>query len=247
MRRLLNRPSTLGAILAVLVAALVYVYMGSASAAGEPEPIEIERVPVLVARSLIEQRSAFDASQVEVRLLPAEAVHPTALGRIGQISGKFAAADLVPGEQILASDIADRPQGGGLAQLIPEGYRALSIAVSDAIAAGGLVAPGDHVDVVAVFDAAKAGWDGATTVVQDVEVLAVSKLLLGAEDEPDEGSGRSSPTSLSATVTLAVSPYGARLIALADEFGALSIVLRRADDDGSAYIAPINLDQLLGR
>lgn len=247
MRTVLSRPSLLGAIFAVLVGLMVYIYLGNDSSPDAGASVAIERAPVLVARSAIDQRSQIRAADVEVLQLPAEAVHPQALTDVADIENMFAATDLFPGEQILRTDISERQGGGVLAQLIPEGYRALSLAVSDAMAAGGLVEPGDRVDLIATYEDRKVGWSGGAVVVQNVEVLAISKLLLGADSEADSDNGRSSPTSLNATVTIAVTPYQSQLVAVAGQFGELHIVLRRPDETSSVATAPVALDVLVGR
>lgn len=247
MRTVLSRPSLLGAIFAVLVGLMVYLTMGNNSSPDAGVSVAIERVPVLVARTAIDLRSQITAADVEVIQLPAEAVHPMALTDVAQVENMYANAELIPGEQILNTDISERQGGGVLAQLIPEGHRALSIAVSDAMAAGGLVEPGDRVDLIATYEERKVGWSGGSVVVQNVEVLAISKLLLGADSEADNDNGRSSPTSLNATVTIAVTPYQSQLVAVAGQFGELHIVLRRPDETSSVATAPVALDVLVGR
>lgn len=247
MRTVLSRPSLLGAIFAVLVGLMVYILLGNDSSPDTEASAAIERVPVLVARSAIDQRSQITAADVEVRELPKEAVLPQALTDVAEIENMYAATDLLPGEQILRTDIIERQGGGVLAQLIPEGHRALSLAVSDAMAAGGLVEPGDRVDLIATYEERKVGWSGGSVVVQNVEVLAISKLLLGADSEADNDNGRSSPTSLNATVTIAVTPNEAQLVTIAEQFGELHIVLRRPDETSSVAAAPVALDVLVGR
>ena len=247
MRSLLARPSLLGAVLALIVGAGAYIYLQDREDATNGAAA-VERVPVLVATRAIAHREPLTAADVEVRRIPIEAVHPFALKDPEAIEGMFADATIRVGEQILSLDVTARPSGGGLSELIPDGYRAFSIGVSDAMAAGGLVKPGDRLDLIAVFQEQKTGRDGSVVVVQNVEVLAISRVLLGeatSEDEDGAGGG-TSPTSISATVTVALLPTDAQRVALADEFGSIRLALRRADDASQPLAPSIDLSDVSG-
>ena len=244
MHPLLARPSLLGAVLAIVVGAGAYLYLQGQEDATSGATI-LERVPVLVAMRAIAHREPLTALDVEVQRIPIEAVHPFAVKDLGAIEGMFADATIRMGEQILSLDLTERPSGGGLAELIPDGYRAFSIGVSDAMAAGGLVKPGDRLDLIAVFQEQKAGRDGSVSVVQNVEVLAVSRVLLGgAENDAEEG--KTNPTSITATVTVALLPTDAQRVALADEFGAIRLALRRTSDTSQPLAPSIDLSDVSG-
>ncbi len=242
MHALLARPSLLGAILAIVVGAGAYVYLqGDVTS----DASTVERVPVLIATRAIAHRDPLTAADVEVRRIPIEAVHPFAVKDLGAIDGMFADATIRMGEQILSLDLTERPSGGGLAELIPDGYRAFSIGVSDAMAAGGLVKPGDRLDLIAVFEEQKAGRNGSVSVVQNVEVLAVSRVVLGGEEDDDED-GNKNPTAISATVTVALLPADAQRVALADEFGSIRLALRRTSDASQPLAPSIDLTDVSG-
>lgn len=245
MRPLFARPSLLGAILAVLVGIGAYTYLNATG--GSDSTSSGQTVSVVVARGFIERRTPLTPELFEVRQLPTEAVTALAVRSIDEISGQFVTNDLQPGEQLLTTDLTARPEGGTLSLLIPEGHRAFSIAISDAMAAGGLVEPGDRIDVLAVWEESQAGKNGTGVVVQDVEILAVSSVVLG--DSPQTataGSGSSNPTSLSSTVTVALTPDETQLVAMAEEFGSLRVTLRRPDDTTQIAAGQIDLEALIG-
>ena len=246
MRALFARPSLLGALLALIVGTGAYIYLQGLDDA--ENGADLERVPVLVATRAITHREPLTAADVEVQRIPIEAVHPFAVKDLDAIDGMFADATIRMGEQILSLDLTERPSGGGLAELIPDGYRAFSIGVSDTMAAGGLVKPGDRLDLIAVFQEQKADRDGSVVVVQNVEVLAISRVLLGeAQSDDEEGAGGgTSPTSISATVTVALEPSDAQRVALADEFGSIRLALRRADDASELLAPSIDLSDVSG-
>jgi len=246
MRPLIARPSLLGAILAVLVGIGAYTYLNATG--GDEATSSGQTASVVVARNFIERRTPLTPELFEVRQLPVEAVTALAVRSIDAIDGQFVTNDLQPGEQLLTTDLTARPEGGNLSLLIPEGHRAFSVAISDAMAAGGLVEPGDRIDILAVFDEGTTGKNGAAVVVQDVEILAVSSLVLGESPSALEGNGGRSnnPTSLSSTVTVALTPDEAQLVALAEEFGGLRLTLRRPDDTAQIAANQTELEALIG-
>jgi len=242
MRPLFARPSLIGAVLALLVGGAAYVYLSDAESTTTSA---VERTTVVVATRDVAVRGRVLVDDLELREVPVEAVHPLAVRDIAAAVDLFALSTIRAGEQVLSVDLGTQPGGSALSKLLPSGMRALSIGVSDAMAAGGLVEPGDRVDVVAVFEDSKAGADGSVQVADNLEVLAVSAALLGADTTPDD-TRKTSPTSISATVTLAMSPDVAQRVALADEFGALRIVLRSAGDESIASSRPIELQDIIG-
>jgi pilus assembly protein CpaB len=243
MRPLFARPSLIGAVLALLVGAAAYVFL-SDSETGTVAPVE--RVGIVVAVRDIPVRARVQETDLDIREVAEEAVHPLALREVESAVDLFAQGTIRAGEQVLTADLSDHPGGSALSKLLPEGMRALAVGVSDAAAAGGLVEPGDRVDVVAVFEESKAGASGSVQVADDVEVLAVSSVLLGQENVEEDDSRTTSVTSISATVTLAMTPDVAQRVALADEFGSLRIVLRSLGDGSAETTRPLHLDDIIG-
>ena len=242
----MTRPSLLGAVLAVLVGAVTFVYLNGSSSDDTVASAAGERVSVLVAATSISARDRIGGAQVELRELPLEAVHPNALHSSDSAVGRFATTSIVAGEQILGDNVADAPRGGGLAQLIPAGSRGIAIPVSPAVTAGGNLVPGDRVDIVTIFEADEGSTDSTISVVAaDVEVLAVSQNVLG-DDSTDTALSGENPRSVSATVTIAVPLADAQRIALANQFGTMVLFLRNPDDDQTPFIAPIDLSSVKG-
>jgi pilus assembly protein CpaB len=98
-----------------------------------------------------------------------------------------------------------------------------------------------------VFEEGTTGRNGAGVVVQDIEILAVSSVVLG--DSPETAAatnGSRNPTSISSTVTIALTPDEAQLVALAEEFGSLRLTLRRPDDTVQIATHQTELDALVG-
>ena len=238
MRPLFARPSMLGALLALLVGGGVYMYASGAEGDGGGR-----RIAVVVALQDIPARTKIEPTQLQLKELPADAVHILAARSPEQLVGKFTSSAVRVGEQVLTVDVNDGQSGSDLAGLVKPGMRAMAFGVSDASAAGGLISPGDHIDVIAVFDNDKA----ALVVADNLEVLAVSTALIGSQpQEKDAKTTNTSPTSITATVTVAVPPDIAPRIAMGEVLGALKVALRGTGDTGNVAASPTGIEQLLG-
>lgn len=242
----LTRPSLLGAVLAVVVGVGTFIYLGD-DEAGAANPEGAATVSVLVASRDVNARSRLTEDDLQLLEIPATAAHPLALRSLSDATEQFSASYLAAGQQILPHDVSLAVLGGGLAQLVPEGQRAVSVAISAAAAAGGLVSPGDHIDIVAIFSEELRGEAGTSIVTEDVEVLAISQLVVGGDLDgqanPIDPEGN--PNAISATVTVAVSLDDAQRIALAESFGELHIFLRHPDDDSEPFAAPVDLESVV--
>lgn len=251
MKRLIQlpmtRPSILGAVLAVAVGLGTFMYLGDQET-GTTAVGEVEMTTVAVAVRDLGARVRIVAADIELREVPTAGVHALALRNVDEIVGQFTVSFTATGEQFLPHDLTSDTLGGGLAQLVPVGARAISFAISNATAAGGLVSPGDQIDVIAIFTEDAAGRDGTAIVAQNVEVLAISQVVLGDAVEPTrEAASSGSPQSVSATVTVAVSLEDAQRISLAESFGDLRVFLRNPDDDSEPVAVPLNLDSVARR
>ncbi|WP_416391484.1 Flp pilus assembly protein CpaB [Alloalcanivorax xenomutans] len=94
-------------------------------------------------------------------------------------------------------------EGGGrpLPDAVPEGFRAIALPVDNVVGAGGLLQPGDRVDVISAFTRTEGKKGPAAMVVQkDLEVLAVHGNLAGSVPADDEDRRRNANN----TVVLAV-------------------------------------------
>jgi len=169
---------------------------------------------------------------------------------------------------------ADRGAGrkreeSGLAFIIPLGMRAVSVSVSELMASGGMIVPGDHVDVYAICRASLEGGtelspDGlpvtfgeiskATIALQNVEVLAIGQELRGEEEvtmpavvsavtgqeqETEETQPQASPNAR--TATFALTAEQVQRLLLFSDLCELRLVLRPAEDETEVAVPPLQL------
>jgi pilus assembly protein CpaB len=168
----------LGVIIAVVAAVGTYFY---AVAARTAPPSEVAMVDVLVAARDIEARSALGASDVKVVQLPRDVAPANALHDANGTAGLITTVRLSANEPVLPTKIASPGSQGNIAVLPPGqtvasslAFRAMSVNIPDANAAGGLIEAGDHVDILytlAVIEPTKPDFVGRI-VLQDIPVLA---------------------------------------------------------------------------
>jgi pilus assembly protein CpaB len=147
------------------------------------------------------------------------------------IIGRKLAKSVFKGEDLkwyqIEEDIVSKKEG--LAAIIPQRLRAVSIAVDTTSSVTGLVRPGHHVDIVGTFHFPEMKGDKALdtitlTILQNVYVLATGTQLAG--------SSRGAQTGIKGynTVTLALTPNEVEMIIFASQKGKLSLSLRNYED-----------------
>jgi pilus assembly protein CpaB len=229
----------LALFLGLISAVLVYVYLSQAG--GEQTAASGETKPVLVAKEDIPVATRITDSMVEVKAISADAVLPDSFSSTEGVVGNMARYPIAAGEQILSDRVASSsmtlPEGQELPlpYIVPEGKRAVSVGISDLIGAGGLLRPGDYVDVILTVNL---GADQIGRIIlQNLEVLALDQQMEKAAPKV-EGStqaqtaaaeGETNPEAV--TVTFAVTPVESEVLTVAEECagnfgGRLTLALR---------------------
>lgn len=233
---------------------MVWAYLKKAA-----EPTDT--VAVVVAAADIAPRTGLKKDMFKVQQVSADTRHPKAFTSVEELEGKVTKLAVTAGEQMLDTKVFAEREESGLAFVIPPNKRAVSVALSEVIGSGGMIVPGDRVDVIAVFDQRIAGKDMSVTVLQDVEVLAVAQYLVGEEapsvstkaapagfggssKEQDKVDPKSQPTAKS--VTLAVNQEEAQRLILAEEKGKIRLALRPYGDKGTVNMPEASLSGVKG-
>jgi pilus assembly protein CpaB len=148
-----------GILIAVLAGVMTYVTTSGSKSAAPPPPVAT--TPVVVAARDLPPRSALTAADIRVAGYPVDLAPPTAIGKAEDVLGKIVQTAIVAGEPILAGKFAAAgavtftvfPPNAQPApnQPIPAGtpnYRVMTITVGDTDAVGGIIQPGDIVDIL---------------------------------------------------------------------------------------------------
>jgi pilus assembly protein CpaB len=221
-------------VLALVATAALVVYVNGA----DRRAISEQR-PTLVwvaAKAIPAGTSGVNASNtglIKQEAVPKKNVVPGAVVALSQIQNRYAAVNIVAGEQLLqgrwvgAEDVA-----GGRLLDIRSGYQALSIGLDMTRQVAGFVTPGDKVGLVLTMSRSGSGGEGEGTrsqfLLQDVQVLAVGATALanaGSQGGNRPNQGRSPESA----VTLAVPDSQVERVVYAAENGSIYMTLMAPD------------------
>jgi pilus assembly protein CpaB len=221
-------------IFGVLAAVSVSKYLSSAQAYTK------NLNKVAVAKVAIPIGSKILAEQIMVVQFPKESTPDGAFDSAEKLAGRVAVLNIAAREPITESRLAAEGTAAGLAAIIPEGYRAMTVKVDDAAGISGFIQPGTLVDVVVTIDPEGiARQDPISKIVlQNIKVLASGQNIDKPKDEREA-------TSVKA-VTLQVTPEQAEKLALASSEGKLQLVMRSQIDQGDEQTTGVRKRNLLG-
>jgi pilus assembly protein CpaB len=189
---------------------------------------EADTVPVVVAVTDIGRTTTLTAEMLRVRDLPRSAVQEGTLSRIEDAVDRAALITVFKDEPILEAKLAKKGPGQGIAVVIPDGMRAMTVKtpnVSSGVA--GFILPGNKVDVLFTMKTNRpddaTGGGSTTTLIQNVEILAVDQQIDALSEN------KVNPKELK-SVTLLVTPDQAAQIDLGQNAGTLTLSLRNPHD-----------------
>ena len=200
--------------------------------------VPVDATEVLVARKDISLGEMTKQNDFRWQTWPAEAVTPTFItkekGAAGMraVTGAIARAPILAGEPVTQQKLIKAGDGGILAAILPRGMRAISTRIKEETAAGRLILPNDHVDVI--LTRRMRGREGQDQYVSDTLFRNVRVLAIGQQIEGPK-KGKKSPEGSANTATLELTPVQAEALARANSMGEISLSLRSiadADPDG---------------
>jgi pilus assembly protein CpaB len=234
-------------VLALVATAALVVYVNGADrrAISDQEPVRVwvAAKPIKAGTSGVNARNQRLIEQVEV---PRRSVIEGSVRSLTQIQNRYAAVDLVQGEQLLlrrwvgAEDVAGRR----LLQ-IPADHQALSIGVDLTRQVAGFVTPGDSVSMV--LSMPRGGTDRSQFLLQNIQVLAVGATALSNTSAQGGGGrinqGRNSQ-NLTA-VTLAVPENHVERVVFAAEHGSIYLTLMPPNAEAAQAGGGVTIDNVV--
>ncbi len=230
-----------------LGAALIYlVIVNSASSKLENDKV-IKRVFVPIRD--IKEREVIKRDAIKWVPIPAKYVQKDALtystdADFKMVENAVARVQIPKGNQISKYAITSLSPEAGLSSKIPARMRGFVIQVDAAAAA--MIKPDDNVDILLTFTAMMKNNIQQTvtvTLLQNIKVLGVggnlgqgldAKGASGLKSKEEEAAAYTD----SSTLSLALSPRDAQYLALAQEQGKISVILR-SPGDGTNYLMEI--------
>jgi pilus assembly protein CpaB len=213
----------IGLAVAILVALFfsTYVYKQFQQATSV-KPVETGHI--VVAAVPMQLGTRIDARNLRMIPWPSNAPVAGTFTRIEDCANRALITPVAANELILESKLASVEAGAGLPATIPEGMRAISVAVNEVVGVAGFVIPGTIVDVLVTGRSSNGGQNGGNvtrTILENVRVLAAGQKI----EQDREGKPQTVPV-----ITLLVSPEDAAKLAMASTQGKIQLALRNTID-----------------
>jgi len=181
--------------------------------------------PLVVAAVSLPLGARLDASNLKIIQWPANQPVVGMFTRVEDCANRAVITPLAINEPVLESKLAPKESGAGLDATIPEGLRAVSVAVNEVVGVAGFVTPGTMVDVLvtgrALGGGSAAQGDITRTILENIRVLAAGQKI----EQDREGK----PQTV-AVITLLVTPDQATQLTMGATDGKIQLALRNTID-----------------
>jgi pilus assembly protein CpaB len=147
---------------------------------------------------------------------------------------RFVLTTMAANEPILLPKISAPGQGASIAALLPDGMRATSVRINDVSGVAGFIQPNDSVDVLITRSISGRNDQLTDVLMQNIRVLAIGQQAKGADGKPISAKN----------ATLLVDQVGAQKLALAQQVGDLSLVLRKPGEQTNPVVETISMNDL---
>jgi pilus assembly protein CpaB len=198
-----------------------YMATGWLKSRSKVQPVvqTVQMVTVVVAAKDLTPGSVLSQDLLKLVQWPKDNMVKGAFADTAELTDRVLRQPLVAGEIILAGKLAPKGTPGGLAGIIDNDKRAVTIKVDEASGVAGFVSPDNRVDVLLTIDRNEYKEDPITQIVlQDLKVLGIGQDL---EQQKNGEKPKVVPT-----VTLEVSPVQGEQLALASKEGHITLALR---------------------
>ncbi|HEY1505639.1 MAG TPA: Flp pilus assembly protein CpaB [Stellaceae bacterium] len=180
---------------------------------------------ILVATHGLPAGQFLQPNDLEWQSWPDDALNSTYIASgsrsIDDLVGSVVRASISGGEPITDDRLIKKGDRGFLSAIMAPGSRAVTVPLQQTTGLGGLVLPGDHVDVVltAVVPGTvpnEPEHRASETVLEDIRVIAIDQKM----------SDMSNETVMAHSATLEVTPKQSEILALVTDMGKISLTLR---------------------
>lgn len=207
-------------VVAIVASVSLYNYLKGQEARVK-QAVATERI--VVASEEIPVGSTIDAAKLKLADWPKANVPIGAFTSTEQVVGRVAIERHLPGDPVVEARLIPKEGTPGiLTYKIPEGHRAMTVAVDQVAGVAGFITPGSKVDVVLIATPPGAAQSISKILptLQNIPVLAIGQIIEQKEGQP----------VVVPTVTMDVTPQQAEDLGIASTQGRLQLVLRRAGD-----------------
>jgi len=228
----------------LLAALLTYFYLSKLQQ--QAAPIEAARnVELVTPLRDITAGTIIRSEMLGMMEVPETQVPSGAVRSVSQIVGQVGLVDLPAGQPITSAQVQSPTQ---LSYRVPEGMRAVTVAIDPVVGVAGFLEPGDRVDVIATFEIGEVTV--TRTVLQNVKLLALGTTAAAKPERPPaegeeakvKAADREQPNA-----TLAVDPEQAQTLILSDARGKLRLALRPKFEEQYIALAATDTADVIGK
>ncbi|MFA6882084.1 MAG: Flp pilus assembly protein CpaB [Aminobacterium sp.] len=212
-------------LLGIMAALLVYQQIRSYKL--KIARAERELISVVVATRPKDAFSIITSEDVKSVRMPRSSIPAEEVLPLNEVIGKASMMALSTGDPVLKGKLSLDPEKLGVAFQLPLGRLAMALPINEVSATGGLLKPGDYVDVFHVYKEQESEEPTSRLLLSRVKVLAMGGVLSRAEEK--DTSKEKEVTARTAVVD--VSPDEAAVIAWAQTLGELWLALRPAQEE----------------
>jgi pilus assembly protein CpaB len=224
----------LAIVFGLIAAYLVYNYLTQVRVSADNRAY----TQVVVATQDIPANTRISSAMVEQKPFPSEFRNNQEITDSKEAVGKITLIAINKGEVVLQNRVIKSGDNKeGLAYVVPEGLRAMSVPVDEVTGVAGLVKKGDQVDIIALVSMGENPPEPRSVLVlQNVEVLNVGTIL-----SPDKSTAdKATPAK---TITVAVSVEDSLRLKMAIQKGSISLLLRSPVDKGISNAIPFDVNE----
>jgi len=180
---------------------------------------------IVVAAGEIQIGNKLDLTQMKTVSVPKASIQPGSATDPNTLVGRVVIRQLSPGDAITEAKMMPKEgtsMAGVMSYIIPQGHRAVTVAVNEVAGVAGFVAPNNRVDIVLTTAIPKSttGENISKIILQNVTVLATGQITEQKDGKP----------AVVPTVTLDLMPDDAEKLILAASKGSLQLLLRSVID-----------------
>ncbi len=248
-------------IAAICAGGLLYLYLGRVE---QQKEVQVAYESVIIASTDIPAYTTITAEMITTKQMPEGSAYSKAARSADAVIGYVTESEILAGEEIIPVKLKQPGQlDSGLSYNVPDGMRAVTIAVDEVSGVAGFLQRGDYVDVISftttsyvlpdAVQATTTNADGTTdetadnTKTQGTTVIAAQNVRIAAIGMSlSDTTGETVPGEMAySTVTLLLTPEEAMRVIQGAKSGVITLVLRASSDHAANEEDPVVSDSLL--
>lgn len=188
---------------------------------------ERELISVVVAIRPKDAFSIITSEDVKAVRMPRSSIPVEEVLSLDDVVGKASMMDLSTGDPVLKNKLSLDPEKLGVAFQLANGRLAIALPIDEVRATGGLLKPGDYVDIFHVYREKDVETPTSRLLLSRVKVLAIGGVMARKEEKESTKEKQ----MVAQTAVVEVSPEEAAVAAWAQSLGNLWLALRPAQEE----------------